>query len=334
MTILNTVKEKCKGVWTRVQGGENSITDYVLTDASSGNKAEEMKIDEENIATNENRKIYSNDNSILINLDFETPTEEERPKKIITKKRYERYRTIIEKENVSKLLKSGDLQESYNKWSIAIETSIKTVQKTKNIRKDIKELQKIRKRLREEYSTTEELHEKILILERIKTFKEHITEKQKEVTSKRINRIAQELRENVDNGGKIWEVKRRLEKKVQTPYSITNAKEIKLQNRLDIQEEFKKYYEKLLKTREPDNESERIIEEEVNKKFQELIRKTNQIECITDEMVKKDRAKLKNKRASDRLGWRAEWLKKGGEEIVKSLSILFSRIEREQRTLM
>ena len=51
-------------------------------------------------------------------------------------------------------------------------------------------------------------------------------------------------------------------------------------------------------------------------------------------MVKKDRVKLKNKRASDRLGWRAEWLKKGGEEIVKSLSILFSRIEREQRTLM
>ena len=107
-----------------------------------------------------------------------------------------------------------------------------------------------------------------------------------------------------------------------------------MENKLDIQEEYKKYYKKLLKTREPDNESERIIEEEVNKKFQELIRKTNQIESITDEMVKKAIAKLKNKRASDRLGWRAEWLKEGGEEIVKSLSILFNRIEREQRTLM
>ena len=214
----------------------------------------------------------------------------------------------------------GDLQESYNKWSIAIENSIKTVQKTrkKNPRKDIKKLQKIPKRLREEFSTTEELHEKILILERIKTLKEHITEKYKEVRSKRINRIAQEIRENVDNGGKVWEVKRRLEKKVQTPYSITNAEGIKLQNRLDIQEEYKKY-KKLLKTREPDNESERIIEEQVNKKFTELIRKTNQIESITDEMVKKAIAKLKNKRASDRLGWRAEWLKKGGEREQKTL---------------
>ena len=126
--------------------------------------------------------------------------------------------------------------------------------------------------MREEYSTTVELHEKILILERIKTLKEHITEKYKEGRSKRINRIAQEIRENVNNGGKIWEVKRRLEKKVQTPYSITNAEGIKLENRLDIQEEYKIYYKKLLKTRESDNESERILEE-VTRKFQQLIKK-------------------------------------------------------------
>ena len=92
-----------------------------------------------------------------------------------------------------------------------------------------------------------------------------------------------------------------------------------MQNRLDIQEEYKKYYKKLLKTREPYNESERIIEEEVYKKFQELIRKTNQIGSINDEMVKKAIAKLKNKRTSDRLGWRAKWLKEGGEESKYSI---------------
>ena len=167
-------------------------------------------------------------------------------------------------------------------------------------------LQKIRKRLREEYSTTIELQEKILILERKKILKEHITEKYKEGRSKRIKHIAQQIRENINKGGKIWEVKRRLEKKVQTPFSITNTEGINLDNKSDIQEEYTKYYKTLLNTREPDNESERIIEEEVNKKFQEIIRKTNQIEGITNEMVKKAIAKLKNKRASDRLGWRAE----------------------------
>ena len=45
-----------------------------------------------------------------------------------------------------------------------------------------------------------------------------------------------------------------------------------------------------------------IIKGEVNKNFQEIIRKTNQIESITDEMVKKAITKLRSKRASDRLG--------------------------------
>ena len=98
MIILNTVKEKCKGVWTRVQGDEKSIIDYVLTDASSANTVKEMKIDEEkqyglhklykNTVTNENRKIYSDHNSIiLINLDFGTRTEEERTKENNNKRR-------------------------------------------------------------------------------------------------------------------------------------------------------------------------------------------------------------------------------------------------------
>ena len=72
-----------------------------------------------------------------------------------------------------KKLKTRELQESYNKWITTIETSIKTAQRTKkDPRKYMKELQKIRKRLRQEYSTTIELHEKIRILERIKTLKE------------------------------------------------------------------------------------------------------------------------------------------------------------------
>ena len=69
--------------------------------------------------------------------------------------------------------------------------------------------------------------------------KGHITEKYKEGRSERINRIAQEITENVDKECKIWKVKKRLEKKLQTPYSITNAEGIKLENRLDILEEYK-----------------------------------------------------------------------------------------------
>ena len=56
MIILNTVKEKCKGVWARVQGEEKSITDYVLTDATSANTVKETKIDEEKWITRTREK--------------------------------------------------------------------------------------------------------------------------------------------------------------------------------------------------------------------------------------------------------------------------------------
>lgn len=45
-----------------------------------------------------------------------------------------------------------------------------------------------------------------------------------------------------------------------------------MQNRLDMQEEYTKYIRTLVKTREPDNKCERIINEEVNKKFQEILK--------------------------------------------------------------
>ena len=91
--------------------------------------------------------------------------------------------------------------------------------------------------------------------------------KHEEGRSKRINRIWQEIGEHIENGGKIWEFKRKLEKKIQIPYFITNAEGIKLENRSDIQKEYSKYCKILLKIREPDNKCKKTIEVEVNKKF-------------------------------------------------------------------
>ena len=73
-----------------------------LTDTSA-NTVKNMKLDEakqyelhkleKNTANNENKKIRSDHNSILINLDFKTTTEEWSSQKIITKKENKRYRT-------------------------------------------------------------------------------------------------------------------------------------------------------------------------------------------------------------------------------------------------
>ena len=40
---------------------------------------------------------------------------------------------------------------------------------------------------------------------------------------------------------------------------------------------------------------------------------------------------MKKKKATDRLGWKAEWIKQGREEMVNSLCILFNRIKTENQ---
>ena len=40
---------------------------------------------------------------------------------------------------------------------------------------------------------------------------------------------------------------------------------------------------------------------------------------------------MKNKKASDRLGWKAKWIKGRGEEMVKSLYTLFNRVKTENQ---
>ena len=61
-------QKKCKRVWTRLLGEDKTIIEYVLTNTASANTVKEMNIDEEKQYTINNKKIYSDLNSILVNL--------------------------------------------------------------------------------------------------------------------------------------------------------------------------------------------------------------------------------------------------------------------------
>ena len=84
----------------------------------------------------------------------------------------------------------------------------------------------------------------------------------KENKSRRIIKVAQQIKSNVDNGEKIWEIKWKVQRKNQTPYTIKNEKtaESKVHQTL---EEYKKYYENLLKTRQSETAEETQIQCEV-----------------------------------------------------------------------
>ena len=65
----------------------------------------------------------------------------------------------------------------------------------------------------------------------IKLIKEHITNKMDEYRNRGIIKVAQQMKSNVSNVGKIWEIKQKVQRKSQALYTIKMKKQ---QNRMFI----------------------------------------------------------------------------------------------------
>ena len=121
------------------------------------------------------------------------------------------------------------------------------------------------------------------------------------------------------------------EEKSNTSY-YQRWKNNRIESSSQILEEYKKYYENLQKTRQSETAEETQIQFKVEKEFQQITnRQGDKKERITETIIRKAIRKMKNKKAADRLGWKAEWIKEGGKEMVKSLYILFNRIKTENK---
>ena len=214
MVMLNEESEICKGLWTREQGKDKSVIDYVITNKENLKKIRKMIIDEnKEFATyrtecqqDQVRKAQSDYNVILLEIDYITKLESNKQINFVRKKDCKEYKDILRQENVTKIIKNQNLQESYTIWTHAVEYAIQKVSKIKprlNPRRDIKELMKMRKIMRKKLETTKDQTEKIHLKDRIRIIREHRIDKEKESRSNKIKKIAEDIKENVNNGGKI-----------------------------------------------------------------------------------------------------------------------------------
>ena len=96
------------------------------------------------------------------------------------------------------------------------------------------------------------LVKKRILKDRLKLLKEHITDQIKEGKGNQIKEIGESMSINIDNGRKIWEVKRKVKVKDETPHFIINSERRKIENKEEILEEYQNYYESLLQTRPPE----------------------------------------------------------------------------------
>ena len=101
----------------------------------------------------------------------------------------------------------------------------------------------------------------------------------------------------------------------------------------EIREAYKEHFQSPLQIKEARTTEERDEELSAATRFQEIVAMEEQSDRLTigTDIVKKAIRKTKSNRAPDRSKWKAEWIKKGGKEMEKSLSKLFNRIEEERQ---
>ena len=102
LCIVNGESNQCEGLWTREQGGQKTVIDYVTTTKRHLNTIKTMKIDKEKeFGTykverqdiKQCRETYSDHNAVMLILHQQNGSK--RQEKIITKKGCQKYEKFI-----------------------------------------------------------------------------------------------------------------------------------------------------------------------------------------------------------------------------------------------
>ena len=172
----------------------------------------------------------------------------------------------MKQRQINKIIQKRTLHESCDKWTKEVWNAINQVGKIvtkKKTRKDLRELQKIRKNFRITIQNTTVAFKKRILKDRLKLLKVYIKDKIKEGRGNRIMQT-KTISNNIDNGRKILEVNQRVKRWNFTLYNKQwrkkNRKQRKNVERIS-----------LLKTRPPENLKEEKIKQDIITNFQKLV---------------------------------------------------------------
>ena len=133
----------------------------------------------------------------------------------------------------------------------------------------------MRKNLRKELNQSTDIKERQQLKDRIRIIKENIVDTKKEIRGMKVMKIAERIKSNINNGAKIWEVKRRIEqktKKIQIKHQLKNQEGEALRQLDEIKKEYTKYYKALLKIKKAIKSEEQQAEIKVEKQFIEIMK--------------------------------------------------------------
>ena len=354
--LLNVIKKykvkllnsstKCKGIWTRVEGNNKSVLDYIMVKKEDLDNCVDILIDEDRIVSpggfNKNDTwMLSDHNPIVCNMKwvYEEKTEEKKRKKIITKKSLQKIQSEIKEKKVHEIWSyDNDLQTIYNIWSRKMGEIMEKhaiTPKKKNRRKVLRLLYRAKRSVKIRRKKGGEVNFKVL-KERESWLNEHIINEEKKQFRQKIGKVVDSLKSAGGNNGamNVWDVIKRVKgKKKESPSAVYDKKGQLLEDTEEIKRRHEEYFSELLSPKESQTEVEREHEEFVNDYAEKIIligELTTSRETTEDE-IRKAMNNMKRKKCPDPEGWKNEIIIDGGEPMVKCLSLMLKKIGEEKK---
>ena len=326
MGIVNSLKN-CEGTWTRVQGKEKSIIDYVLVWEDDIPYINHMKIDVNHehtpYSTDGNVHTYSDHYMIEISCNWQMKCKvEASSNQYMGKEEYERFEKELECDEVSKMIKENDFENSYQAWSnkvleIAKKNSRK--RKVKSPWKSNRLLSRAKKNIQEELKRMKSPKQRKVLMARKRLIMSHIINENKAKYYSKVNRTVENIKmEGGVNSTAFYELRRRLSrKKKENGHSVIGEDGIRYDSPEEIKNEHVKYYKKLL-TETHNIEGTPAVSRVIS--GMKVLAQCTESERIDEDEVTKIIKKLKKRKASDKQGWRNEYAIYGGVEMTRSLT--------------
>ena len=345
LTLLNAA-EKCSGLWTRIEGTSRSVLDYVVTQKEDEHNFIEMRIDEtkELAPTRDDNDggTTSDHNTIVAKFNWLVDDERKKtikPKKIITRKGYTRIKEEMQEVKPSRIwMKEKPFEELYDEWKGQINQIIErnsTVLKKINKRKDIKELIKAKRNLKNEAKTASP-EDRYKIVGRIKMVDKAIKDKDREQHNSKINKVVSNLKsKNGLNIPNMWEIVKKIKRKKEEPRTAVKSKDgTILEDPEQIKTRYLEHFCEILKNKPAVTEKQKKQEKLIDIAFNRImtIADNNQTVLTTREEIEAAVSQLKKKKCKDKTGWNNEIILESGKDMIDSLLAMINKMEKERST--
>jgi hypothetical protein len=257
-------------------------------------------IDENKIKTpyrinDEGALTYTDHNMMILTTSLIVEKKEE-PRKYISEKGYQRLQEKMEEQEISKILDVEDFDRTYAEWSdkvLQIVDECSTKRKKSKGWKVNRKLESFKKTIKQKLkdATLDKETVRLLKVESM-LVTDHIEDELRKKHYKNVNMEVDKIKkEGGVDSTVFWELKRRIEGKrnEETAHMMENEDGDIVEEKKEILEVYKNYYQKLLTTKPGETEAEKEAEEitKIAMEAIELLAQGEDPEIIEDEAVEK-----------------------------------------------